>query len=86
MARGWESKEVASQIEQAAGKRKAEAGQPAQPETESDVRRRTLSLNRTRILEEAKYAQHPRFRAQLDAALAYLDAELAKLGGPPDEK
>jgi len=47
--------------------------------TSEERQRNSLLLQRSRILQEMQNAANPRFRAQLEAALAHLDAELARL-------
>jgi hypothetical protein len=78
MARGWESKSVEAQQQDAESRRK-----PALPVSPDELQRRRrldhLNMNRTRILSEIQHACNPRFRAQLDAELRFLDAEIAKL-------
>ena len=81
MARGWESKSVESQREEAESKRTA---RPATPLTEAEVasKRETemLELSRTRVLADLSSATNPRYRAQLEAALKHLDAKLGAKG------
>jgi hypothetical protein len=80
MSRGWESKDVESQIEEAASRRTAARQTPL---TADQVRiqnaRKSLELSRTRVLEDLKAAAHPRRREQLEAALQHLDRKLAEL-------
>ncbi len=80
MSRGWESKDVESQMEEAEAKRSA-AHQT--PPTAEQVRlrseRQSLELSRTRVLKDIESATHPRRREQLQAALSYLDRKLAEL-------
>jgi hypothetical protein len=85
VARGWESKDVEAQLEArqsagaAAAAARARAGEPDPEARARYVRREKLLLQRTRILSEMQSTCNPRFRGQLDAELAWLDAELAKL-------
>jgi len=73
MARGWESKDVESQREA------REQMAPAEPPvTAKDRKRLQIELDRTRVLRELQTACHPRFRGQLEAELAHLEAELRK--------
>jgi hypothetical protein len=37
-------------------------------------------LTRKRVVHDLETATHPRYRAQLEAALAHLDAQIARLG------
>jgi hypothetical protein len=80
MSRGWESKDVESQMEEAAAKR---AAARQTPPTEEEIRLRTernsLELSRTRIVKDLEAATHPRRREQLEAALRHLDQKLAEL-------
>ena len=75
MARGWESKDVASQREsREQAQLSKNVSTPAQQK-----QRNSLLLQRARIVQEMQTACNPRFRAQLEAALAHLDGELARL-------
>jgi hypothetical protein len=80
MSRGWESKDVESQIEEAASRR---AAARRTPPTDDQIRMRTerksLELSRTRVLKDLEAASHPRRREQLKAALQHLDRKLAEL-------
>ena len=77
MARGWESKSVEQQQEEATSEsaRKRELLTPEQV----GHRRRlaTLELSRKRILHQLEAASSPRHRQMLEAALADLDAQIA---------
>ena len=77
MARGWESKSVEQQQEQATSEhaRKTESLTPEQV----GRRRRlaTLELSRKRILHQLEAATNPRHRQMLASALADLDAQIA---------
>jgi hypothetical protein len=83
VARGWESKEVESQIE-AAETRAAEAVKPrltpeqAAREREID----SLMLSRTRVLRDLETAKNPRYREMLRESLAFLDGKIAQLKTP----
>ncbi|MCC7156045.1 MAG: hypothetical protein IT161_15825 [Bryobacterales bacterium] len=78
MARGWESKSVESQQELAAAREPKPATQSPE-EVARRARHDSLLLQRTRILSEMQSACNPRFRSQLEAALAHLEAEVRKL-------
>jgi hypothetical protein len=80
MARGWESKDVASQME-ATGTAAAKPENKDQP-TEARLRdqeRKGIELSRTRILNDLQSATNPNHRKSLEAALAHLDKKLAEL-------
>ncbi|HEY1264539.1 MAG TPA: hypothetical protein VGF06_13520 [Terriglobales bacterium] len=78
MARGWESKAVEQQQDEA----KAEKGRDRVPMTAEQIARRQrrdgLELSRHRILQQLQMACNPRHRAMLEAALADLDEQLRK--------
>lgn len=80
MARGWESKSVESQREDAG--KGADRGVPGSPEERERQRKReSLELSRRRVRQEIEEARSPVRRASLEQALAFLDAEIEKLGG-----
>lgn len=81
MARGWESKSVESQIEDAASR--ADRRQTLTPE-EREVRRKRegLELSRRRVLQEMETTRSEARRASLEQALAFLDEEIRKLDQP----
>lgn len=71
MARGWESKSVEAQQEDAArGKRSV---------TPENPRRRTLELARARAVADLAVATVPAHRAMLEKLIAALDEQLAAL-------
>lgn len=79
MARGWESKSVESQLEDAESRRqrkKAAAGQAR--EAPKDSRRRALELDLARVKAELAQCRIERFRALLEAELRYLEEQLGK--------
>jgi hypothetical protein len=81
MARGWESKSVESQMEAAASRRPNGAAYIADTTpVQIQYKRDSLTMSRTRVLHDLQTASNPRYRAQLESALAYLDQELAKIG------
>jgi hypothetical protein len=79
VARGWESKSVELQQEDA---RSADEPKrhltPEQREIES--RREGLKLSRSRILEQIQSTENPRYRKILEQALAALDEQTIQLG------
>jgi hypothetical protein len=80
MSRGWESKDVESQMEEAAVQR-ARAHQTRLTPDQIRIRteRQSLELSRTRVLKDLESATHPRRREQLEAALQHLNEKLAAL-------
>lgn len=87
MSRGWESKSVESQMEDAASRRSAARQTPL---TDEQIRirseRESLELSRTRVLKDLESATHPRRREQLRAALNYLDQKLAGCSTEPPQR
>jgi uncharacterized protein YpiB (UPF0302 family) len=80
MARGWESKDVVSQLE--AKETLAENLSRSQKQAEEarrELERSGLSLSRTRILNDLENATNPNHRKSLEAALAHLDQKIAEL-------
>jgi hypothetical protein len=80
MSRGWESKSVESQMEEAASRRDAARQIPLTPEQiRLQADRQSLELSRTRVLKDLETSTHPRRREQLQAALKHLDEKLLEL-------
>jgi len=79
MARGWESKEVESQIEQAEARRTAARNQISPEEAERKRQRESLELSRKRVLHDLEQASNPRYRSTLEAALKHLDQKMSEL-------
>jgi hypothetical protein len=80
MARGWESKDVETQVETAqkpvAAPRKAKK---TADQMEKDRERQGLELSRKRILNELETATHTNHRKSLEAALAHLEQKLSEM-------
>ena len=75
MARGWESKAVEQQQEEAASNKSARAPKSAE-EIAEEKRRQSIELSRQRILQQLQVACNPRHREMLERALAGLDEQL----------
>jgi len=81
MARGWESKDVESQVEETQTPRqKAPTGTKSAEQISLEQQRKDLQLSRTRIMNELVSATHPNHRKSLEAALAHLEKKLSELG------
>lgn len=79
MARGWESKSVESQIDDAGSH--ADRAKPLTPEQRAiEAKRAGLDLSRRRVLQDLAAARSAVRRASLEQALAFLDEEIRKLG------
>jgi hypothetical protein len=78
MARGWESKSVEAQIDEAENHRSAILKNSTPPEELELIRKReTIMLSRTRVVRELNAAQNPRYKAVLNKALVDLEAQLS---------
>jgi len=80
MARGWESKDVESQVE---SKGTMSPGSGKEAKSPEDLRRESerkdLQLSRVRIVNDLQSATNPNHRKALEAALAHLDAKISQL-------
>ncbi len=80
MARGWESKDVESQLDAAEERARLAKRPKLTPEQAARNREReSLELSRKRVLHDLASTQNPRYRATLEAALKHLDEKLAGL-------
>jgi hypothetical protein len=82
MARGWESKSIESQQDDAS--RSTVTVPAAAPSTDQLARaeqRRSLELQRKRVADDLTRAAAPAHRKMLQEAMSALDAQIAALGG-----
>jgi hypothetical protein len=80
MARGWESKSVESQQDEAGREKLSTPSRELTPEERTtDERRRTLLLARARTSSDLEIATRPAQRQMLLLGLAAIDSELASL-------
>jgi hypothetical protein len=81
MARGWESKDVESQVEEkkVAPQPEQQRGQKSPEQIRVDQERKGLQLSRTRIVNDLENATNPNHRKSLEAALAFLDQKISEL-------
>jgi hypothetical protein len=77
MARGWESKSVEAQQEDAS--RPRTRLNPTREELDRREKRRTLELTRARMRGDLSRATAPAHRKMLEDVIAALDAQLATL-------
>jgi hypothetical protein len=89
VARGWESKSVEAQIEEAEERKRVSRGTELaahQKELLRDLR--VLQLSRTRVLQQIADATREGYREMMSRALADLDQKIAdmekRLNLPPD--
>lgn len=82
MARGWESKSVESQKEDLTRRTKVTVRRRLTVEEAERARKiDSLQLSRNRVVQDLGSATNPRYRESLQAALAFLDSEIATLLG-----
>ncbi len=80
MARGWESKAVESQIEEAESRRASGPQRPPDPaELERRRTRESLELARKRVLHDLETSHNFRLEKMLRASLKHLDEKIAEL-------
>lgn len=81
MARGWESKAVEDQIDNAQADRDArnETEASSAGDRERERQRQSLLLSRTRTVALLESASNERYRKQLERGLAHLDEQLKEL-------
>jgi hypothetical protein len=82
VARGWESKSVESQMEEAETRASLVKRRPLTIEEVSLQREREgLELSRTRVLQDLASAHNPKYREMLQRSLEFLDGKLKALDG-----
>ncbi len=80
MARGWESKSVELQIEEAEDRKKASDGRELAAHEKELLRDlRVLQLSRTRILQQISEATREGYKVILGRALADQDQKISEL-------
>ena len=79
MARGWESKSVEQQQDEAAAARSTPRARLTAQQIEVEQRRKTLELSRNRIRQQLGAASNPQYRKMLETALADIDTKIAEL-------
>ena len=83
VARGWESKSVESQIEEAEDRRARFAA--AKLSAEETLRQReleSLQLSKVRVSRDIEGSNNPRYRESLQAALKHLEQKISALELP----
>jgi hypothetical protein len=80
MARGWESKSVEGQVQEAESKEDRKPSRSLSPEEAEKQRRRSvLQLSRVQVERQIENAPEGRYREQLTRALVDLDTQLKNL-------
>lgn len=80
MARGWESKSVEAQQEDAAGAKSPAKPRLTREEAARHRERESLRLSLQRISHDLEQSQNPRHRAMLESARADLERKIEELG------
>jgi hypothetical protein len=78
MARGWESKSIESQQEEAVRDRPRKPALTPQQQVDA-VRRHTLELSRIRATQDLSRVTSPQHRQMLERTISALDEQLAQL-------
>ena len=80
MARGWESKEVESQIEAAEARASlSKKKKITEEQVQLQREREGLELSRVRVVRDLTSAINPKYKEQLQKSLDHLDEKLAAL-------
>ena len=80
MARGWESKAVADQIEEGKSRRPEAARDDLSTEgRQRQEQLQSLRLSRTRMLQQLEHATHPSHRMILQNGLRAIEAEIERV-------
>jgi hypothetical protein len=85
MARGWESKSVEEQIESARTNVDPRRPRLTPEQAETERKRDSLLLQRTRVLRDLDNCRDERYRKTLADGLSYLESQLAVLGWSANE-
>ncbi len=80
MARGWESKDVESQVEARDDSRKARMPKRTPEQMAMERKSDGLLLQRVRVMREIEISTNDRHRKTLEEGLKYLEDSLAALG------
>jgi hypothetical protein len=85
MARGWESKSVEQQQDEAASQVKIARPWLTPKQQEANRKREGLMLSRKRLVSQLENSSHPAHRQMLEQALAEIERQLASFEEPtPD--
>jgi hypothetical protein len=80
VARGWESKSVAEQIDAARARQNGPKIIPTTQQLEIERKCDSLLLQRTRVLHNLASCRDERYKKTLTDGLAFLEARLGELG------
>jgi hypothetical protein len=79
MARGWESKSVEAQMDEADSEPSANSGPLSAAARQTTFKKNDLQLSRKRILQQLETSSNERYSELLRRTLADLDAQIAAL-------
>jgi len=79
MAKGWESKAVEGQVQDAQSERNNKKTQLTIAQIDANRRKQVLLLSRARVADGLQSSSDSRYRDQLTRALADLDAQISQL-------
>lgn len=79
MAKGWESKAIEGQVQDAQSERNNKKTQLTIAQIEANRRKQVLLLSRARVADGLQSSSDSRYRDQLTRALADLDAQISQL-------
>jgi len=79
MARGWESKDVESQVEAKQTPKGSDGQRKTPDQVHREQERKDLQLSRTRVMHDLESATNPNHRKSLEAALAHLEKKISEL-------
>ena len=78
MARGWESKSVEDQMEDARQKKKDASAVHATKPVHHSRRHENLVLAKARLVKDLETSVNPRYKQLLEASLADIDKQIAE--------
>jgi hypothetical protein len=84
VARGWESKSIEGQIDSANAHRGVRKVWLTEEELDTQRKRESLLLHRTRVLHDLEKCSEERYRKTLTDGLEYLEEQLHALGWTRD--
>ena len=79
MARGWESKAVADQIEEGESRQQPSKTETTKEERALKERLNSLNLSRSRLLQQLEHARHPAHRNVLLNGLKAIEREIEEV-------
>ena len=79
MARGWESKSVEAQMEEADAEPSGNSGSSSPADRQATLKKNDLQLSRKHILQQLQNSSSERYTELLRRTLADLDAQIAAL-------